>query len=226
MKKKILCLSGSPRERGNSHTLVERFAEGAREAGAAVEVVRPHALRIEACRGCLRCNVLGRCAIKGDDWPGVAEAFKAAGGVLFASPVYFHHVTGPLKLLLDRFRSLLHVKMVHGGIGLEHEPRYDPRKAWGLILVQGARGEHGVREVRDLVAFVAGIGCEDPFLDVLVGNGLGLSGQVRMDAEALAILYRKVGLPPERAPADAAYNEELRDRAHAMGRRMAERIGV
>jgi multimeric flavodoxin WrbA len=224
MPTKILCLCGSPRPTGNTQTLVDRFAEGASEAGAEVEIVRSFDLDIRPCRGCLRCNIIGRCAIKGDDWPPLAESFCKADAVLFASPVYFHHVTGNLKLVIDRIRSLLHVRMVPGGIGLEHTPRYGPHKAYGLILVQGAQGEHGIREVRELIEFIAGLGGAPVPVDVLVGNRLGISGQVRMNAAELASIYEKLGLPTDGAPEHARYNDELRDKARDMGKRMAERL--
>jgi multimeric flavodoxin WrbA len=221
---RILCLSGSPRPTGNSQTLVDCFAEGAREEGAEVEIVRAFDLDIQPCKGCLRCNVLKRCSIKGDDWPGVAESIRNAHGILFASPVYFHHVTGSLKLLLDRMRSLLHVQMVPGGDGLEHAARYDADKEYALLLVQGAAGTEGVTEVLDLVRFVASFGGRADDVEWLVGNRLGLSGQVRMTEEELASAYEKLGLPTDRAAEDARYNLELQEKARAMGRGMAARI--
>ncbi|MHC5038296.1 MAG: flavodoxin family protein [Planctomycetota bacterium] len=220
----ILVLCGSPRETGNTQTLVNRFAEGAREGGADVEVVRTFDRHIKPCRGCLRCNILGRCSLKGDDWPEIAQSFTLAKGVLFATPIYFHHVSGNLKLAIDRFRSLVHVRMVPHGVGLEHSPRYDPEKAYALILVQGGTGEHGVKEIRDLIEFIAGFGDRPRPVETLVASGAGISGQIRMTEEELTAAYRKLGLPLDRVEADVAVNQELRDRAMEMGRRMAERI--
>ncbi|GEM_PF-284297 len=224
MSRNILILSGSPRERGNSHALAEAFAQGAEAAGVPVEVIRTFALHVEPCRGCLRCNVLKRCAIKGDDWPKVAEAFRNAGGILFAAPIFFLHLPGNMKLVLDRFRSLFHVQMKAEGAGLEHTPRYDTSRPYGLILVQGARGERGVREVRELFAFITEMEGNPREVDALVGNGLGLSGQVRMDADELRRIYEKLGLPAGNAEKDAAYNRQLMQQARAMGERMAEKV--
>ena len=49
MAKKVLILKGSPRERGNSATLADQTAAGARAAGAEVESVYLHGLDIRAC---------------------------------------------------------------------------------------------------------------------------------------------------------------------------------
>jgi multimeric flavodoxin WrbA len=224
-KPNILCLCGSPRPKGNTHILLDRFVEGAGEGGAATTVIRTFDSNVHGCRGCLRCNVLKRCALKGDDWPVIAEAFGRARGVLFASPIYFHHVTGNMKLVLDRFRSLLHVRMVAHGNGLEHTPRYDTDKEYGLILVQGAAGGgQGIAGIRSLFEFIASMGGESKPVETLVGRRLGLTGQVGMTEAELASAYEKLGLPVEDAPAHAEANRNLCEQAKEMGRSMAERI--
>jgi multimeric flavodoxin WrbA len=190
-----------------------------------VEVIRTFDLRIKPCAGCLRCNLIKRCALKGDDWPRIAEAFLRARGVLFATPVYFHHVTGTLKLALDRFRSLLHVQMVPEGMGLVHSPRYDADKTYAAILVQGAAGEgQGVEGIRSLFEFIASMGGVAVPVETLVGRRLGILGQVGMNAEELAVAYGKLGLPEGDAPAHAEMNRDLREKARDMGKRMALRI--
>ena len=51
----IVVLSGSPRKGANTDTMVEAFAETAREAGHAVEVVRVASKKIAGCLGCQYC---------------------------------------------------------------------------------------------------------------------------------------------------------------------------
>jgi multimeric flavodoxin WrbA len=222
---RILCLCGSPRPKGNTQRLVEAFATGAREGGAQVEVIRTFDLHIKPCRGCLRCNLIKRCALKGDDWPAIGEAFRRARGILFATPIYFHHVSGTLKLALDRFRSLLHVQMVPDGVGLLHTPRYDADKAYAAILVQGAAGGgQGEDSIRSLFEFIASMGGESVPVETLVGRRLGILGQVGMSAEELAAAYGKLGLPVEDAPVHAEANRALREQARDMGMRMASRL--
>ena len=50
---KIVVLSGSPRKGANTDTMVEAFAETAREGDNAVEVVRVASKKIAGCLGCL-----------------------------------------------------------------------------------------------------------------------------------------------------------------------------
>ena len=45
MSKKIMILSGSPRKNGNTNTVVGWFIEGAREAGAEVELIDAASLK-------------------------------------------------------------------------------------------------------------------------------------------------------------------------------------
>ena len=48
----IVVLSGSPRKGANTDTMVEAFAETAREGGNTVEVVRVASKKIAGCSGC------------------------------------------------------------------------------------------------------------------------------------------------------------------------------
>ena len=113
----ILAFNGSPRRAGNTTHLVREFLRGAREAGARAEELVAEELNLKYCRGCLRCNVLKRCSIKGDDWEAVSQKILEADVLVFASPIYFHHLTAPLKKLLDRFRSFIHVQITNRGCG-------------------------------------------------------------------------------------------------------------
>jgi multimeric flavodoxin WrbA len=60
--------------------------------------------------------MIGRCGRPGDEWQEIKEKLDLADLVVFASPVYFHHVTAQLKKLIDRFRSLFHVQITETGL--------------------------------------------------------------------------------------------------------------
>ena len=59
MAKNILILSASLRAGSNSEALANAFADGARAAGHAVEVISLRGKNIAFCRGCLACQTLG-----------------------------------------------------------------------------------------------------------------------------------------------------------------------
>ena len=86
----IVVLSGSPRKGANTDTMVEAFAETAREGGNTVEVVRVAGKKIAGCLGCQYCFTHeGACVQKADM-------------VVFASPIYWFDITAQEKAAIDR----------------------------------------------------------------------------------------------------------------------------
>lgn len=105
MSKTVLILSTSPRKGGNSDTLAEEFAHGAREAGHQVEKIELYNKTIGFCRGCLACQKTRRCVIH-DDAGMIAQKMLAADVLVFATPIYFYEMCGQMKTLLDRSNPL------------------------------------------------------------------------------------------------------------------------
>lgn len=100
--KNILILKGSPRERGNSATLAERAAEGARAAGAQVESIYLHGLDIRACDACDECADTNICVIQ-DDMNIIYPRLTAADAIIFATSIYWFTYSAQLKLCIDRW---------------------------------------------------------------------------------------------------------------------------
>lgn len=105
MSKTVLILSTSPRKGGNSDTLAEEFARGAREAGHQVEKIELYNKAIGFCRGCLACQKTRRCVIH-DDADMIAQKMLIADVLVFATPIYFYEMCGQMKTLLDRSNPL------------------------------------------------------------------------------------------------------------------------
>ena len=105
MSKKVVIVSSSPRKNGNSETLADAFAKGARQAGHSVEIVRLGEKQIGFCKGCLACQKLGQCVIQ-DDAVEIAAKMHDADILVFATPVYYYGVCGQLKTMLDRANPL------------------------------------------------------------------------------------------------------------------------
>lgn len=101
MNKRVLLLSGSPRQNGNSEILCQQFAKGAEEAGHQVELVRVHDLQIGACRACYACRATKACVQK-DDMTALLEKLIAADVIVLATPVYFYTMDGQMKTMIDR----------------------------------------------------------------------------------------------------------------------------
>jgi len=98
----IVVLSGSPRKGANTDTMVEAFAETAREGGNTVEVIRVAGKKIAGCLGCQYCFAHEGTCVQKDDMAGVIESLKDADMVVFASPIYWFDITAQLKTVIDR----------------------------------------------------------------------------------------------------------------------------
>lgn len=99
---KIVVLSGSPRKGANTDTMVEAFAETAREGGHTVEVVRVASKKIAGCLGCQYCFAHEGTCVQKDDMADVIESLKDAEMVVFASPIYWFDITAQEKSAIDR----------------------------------------------------------------------------------------------------------------------------
>ena len=105
--RKVVILLGSPRKDGNSAALAEKIADGAASAGARVEMFYLHGMKIAPCRACEACHKPGAkgCVIK-DDMQRLYPAMKAAGAIVYASPIYWFTVSAQTKLAMDRSYAL------------------------------------------------------------------------------------------------------------------------
>lgn len=105
MRKQVLVISTSPRKGGNSDTLANEFARGAREAGNSVEKITLSDQTIGFCRGCLTCQSTKRCVIH-DDADAIARKMLTADVIAFATPIYYYGMCGQMKTMLDRANPL------------------------------------------------------------------------------------------------------------------------
>jgi len=105
----VLAINASPHmDRGNTGLILKPFLEGMREAGAQVELLYTRKLEVKPCRGCFTCWIKtpGKCVQK-DDMEAVLSKLREADVWVFATPVYFDGVSGPLKNLMDRMTPFL-----------------------------------------------------------------------------------------------------------------------
>jgi len=88
---------------GNTALILNPFLEGMKEAGADVDLFYTRKLLIGPCNGDMSCWFVnpGTCGQK-DDMQMLLPKFKEADVIVWASPVYYSGVTGPLKNLMDR----------------------------------------------------------------------------------------------------------------------------
>lgn len=106
---KILALNSSPlKDRGNTAVILNAFLEGTKVAGAEVEPINIFGMDIRPCLGKLVCwiSTPGKCC-QDDDMSKLIEKLKNAEVWVFASPLYWDGVTGPMKNVIDRLLPLI-----------------------------------------------------------------------------------------------------------------------
>ena len=216
----ILAFNGSPRRAGNSSLLLGEFLKGGRECGARCEVIMAHQIDLSCCKGCLRCNLLRRCSMKGDEWPELSMRIRDADCIVFASPVYFHHLSSPLKKIVDRFRSFMHVQITPQG--LKHTPWDIWEKQFVLLLSLGSSDEADAQPIVDLFKFLTTVLGPKNDLHILIGKRLAVANQVAMSYEQLCTLYGRLKLPAALAQKDHRFNQALLKKCSELGRHLAQ----
>lgn len=101
---KVLAINGSPhKDEGNTAMILGPFLEGMKEEGCDVEVLFVKDLDIKPCNADMSCWFAnpGTC-YQLDDMQMVLPKIKEADVIVWASPVYYSGMTGPLKILMDR----------------------------------------------------------------------------------------------------------------------------
>ena len=98
---KVLGIAASPRRRGNTETLLDRFLVGAASAGAEVGKIVVARLKIAGCVACDGCWDDGRCVVK-DGFQDVYDKLVAADVIALAAPLYFWNLPAQAKALVDR----------------------------------------------------------------------------------------------------------------------------
>jgi len=136
---KILALNSSPhRSEGGTGLVLGRFIEGARGAGAEVELVHLHGTDIKPCLGCFHCWTREPgCCVQRDAMDELLPKFAAADTVVFATPLYVDGMNGTMKMFLDRC-----IPLIEPWFELRHDHCRHPRrpgfKARQVVLVSAS----------------------------------------------------------------------------------------
>jgi multimeric flavodoxin WrbA len=102
---RFLAISGSPRKKGNTETLLAAVAEGIEQNGGQVEIVRLCDLNIGPCIACGGCTKTGRCVVD-DDMQGLYDKVLVVQNIILASPIYFYGPSAQIKMFIDRMQAM------------------------------------------------------------------------------------------------------------------------
>ncbi|MCL2843307.1 MAG: flavodoxin family protein [Oscillospiraceae bacterium] len=102
---KIIAINGSPRKNWNTHILLEKCLEGARETGAETELIHLYDMNFKGCTSCFACQrkdvILDKCAMV-DDLTPVLQKIRMCDALILGSPIYFSSITGEMQSCLER----------------------------------------------------------------------------------------------------------------------------
>jgi multimeric flavodoxin WrbA len=189
---KVIAFNGSPNmDKGTTALILNPFLKGMQEAGAEVELLYPYKMKINPCRGegnCMFKNP-GRC-FQEDDMNMLYPKLNADVTV-FATPLYWFGVSGPMKNMMDRMIPIgLPVLEIHDGHS-GHPLREDKRVKDGkLVLVSSC----GFWELDNFDPLVMHMKLLSQHLDrefvgpLLRPHGPGLSMMLKMGAPVKDVL--------------------------------------
>lgn len=103
---RILAFNSSPRDNQTSKTelVLQKFLEGARQAGAETETLYLRDYKIKHCLGCFSCwtKTPGRCVQKDDMAAKLFERYLQADLAVLATPVYHFNMNARMKMFIER----------------------------------------------------------------------------------------------------------------------------
>ncbi len=175
---KTVAFMGSPRKNGNTNTVAGWLAEGAREAGASIDLIDITKLksRFNGCIACMGCQKTEKfeCAVDDEVKP-VLAGIPSMDVLVFATPTYFFGPSAQLKTLIDRMCSLFKFDPLTEGYA--HKLGH---LKMALIATAG-RGIHpGLQLVEDTFKNIAGFAGVE-FSSLLVPNVSMFSDEIKQD---------------------------------------------
>jgi multimeric flavodoxin WrbA len=183
----VLGISGSPHRHGNTETLLDKFLEGAQEAGATVEKVVLKDLHYSPCRGCNACHKTGDCIVQ-DDAIGLYGKIMAADCIAVASPIYTMGITAELKGFIDRGQYLWARKFVLKTVYFTNE---HVKQHKGIFVSTAGLGWDRVFDgaFPVITALFNSVGFE--YYDNIIANDMDQYGGIRQHPTALSDAYEK-----------------------------------
>lgn len=105
MSKKIVVITGSPRQNGNSFAMTEAFIKKAESNGHTVTRFDAAMKNVGGCHACETCFKTTKACSFDDDFNTIAPAILEADTVIFTMPVYWYSLPAQVKGVIDKMFS-------------------------------------------------------------------------------------------------------------------------
>lgn len=136
----IIAFLGSPREGGNTETLLKEAVRAIEESEFKVRIFKLNNMNITPCQNCGGCDDTGICVYE-DDMSQIYDAIREADRIILASPIFFFGLSAQTKIMIDRCQCFWCEKY------LLKKPI--PGRQYGrkglLLLVGGMKKEVGIQ---------------------------------------------------------------------------------
>jgi len=171
---KVIGFIGSPREEGNTATIIEEIAEVAKQQGAEVKLYHLNTMSFKPCQGCFKCRQADTCTLD-DEMQQVYKDLKDAGALIIGSPIYMGQVSGQTKAFLDRLFPI---------IGPDFKPRFGTKKTV-LVFSQGRPEPEAYKGyIETLASDLKLLGLE--VTEILICTGANDPRKAKTDSQLLA----------------------------------------
>lgn len=124
---KTLVFFGSARQKGHTKEMMDLLT---RQLEGEIEIIDCYHTSVAPCKDCRYCWHKRGCSIK-DGMQAIYEKIESADNIVLASPMYFHTVTGPMKIVLDRLQ-------VYWASHVRKDKPEVPFKKGAILMVGGA----------------------------------------------------------------------------------------
>ena len=124
---KTLVFFGAAREKGHTRAMVDLFLE---HLDGEKEIIDAYRTDVAPCKDCRYCWHKKGCSIK-DGMQDIYQKIEEADNLVFASPMYFHSITGRLKTLIDRLQ-------VYWAGHVRNDMPEQPQHKAAILMVGGA----------------------------------------------------------------------------------------
>ncbi len=135
---KVTCVIGSPRPKGNTAAVANRFCDTAEKSGASVRRYSLNTLNFKGCQGCMGCKTKSDKCVLHDDLAEVLEDVREGDVLVMATPIYLWDVTSTLRAFIERTYSYF----VPNFPTAANPSRLSPGKKLVFIQTQGQPGEN------------------------------------------------------------------------------------
>ena len=174
---------GSPRQEGNTDSILDEALKGAQSKGGDTEKLILSSYQIKPCIEIYGCYKTGRCVIK-DDFEKVLNFLFKADAIILASPIFFYSLPSHTKAFVDRCQALWANKYrLKRSLPIQKE-----RKGY-LLSVGATKGERLFEGVRLTVKYFFDV-LDARYEDELLIKGVDEKGAINSHPTALKDAYK------------------------------------